>query len=462
MLDEADHEAVYTAEELTKKGVNADQTPRMFSIFAHKIQKSAYAKDMNNTSDLVDEDGDPLKPYGWKRSNWIKHIPTNVYNRAAKIINQACDMHEENGRDGDTYWYGQSCGLIRVSAARYATHIERLNKAYEIIGHRASGEGDAFRKVGLPLSLNATYFEQELSKKKSKGKKSWFAAVAVAFTLFGVFASYKGNFWGVLQDSGVQAAREHLDNQAPQDRRLDHEAWIAYREGDYEKAEQAINILLSNPEYDNYHGNSYYILGLINLAKAQYSDAVNYLEKAKIFAEWKEVEQLLAPVNYALSMSYFYTEDWASFDLHINSLPESFLANALHLKAWKTALADADFLYAIEQVESAIKVYINDGKVGDLNIAKLDLAIFYSFAGKPGYATELISEVELFMQANPGFNDSLFYRTQLCNLAIAKCSDWGELPKIEAAITEHAKLNQKGIYLSVMTLIEKLECQEEI
>jgi tetratricopeptide (TPR) repeat protein len=349
--------------------------------------------------------------------------------------------------------------LIRVSAARYATHIERLNKAYEIIGHRASVEGDAFRKVGLPLGLSDGSPYKSIDRKI--GKKGWFAAVAALFTIF-VVASYQMNFWDILENKGVGAAKFHIESQPSQERRLDHEAWVAYREGSFEKAEQTINILLSNPEYDNYHGNSYYILGLINLAKAQYDESVHFLEKAKDFAVWKEVDQLLPPINYALSMSYFFTEEWALFDQHINSLPEQFSAHVTHLKAWRVVVVDSDYTYAIEQLENAIKRYNDNGKINEINIAKLDLAIFYAFAGDSGYAIQLISEVEFFLHSNPGFSEDIFFRTQLCSLAIAKCSDWGGLPKIEKAIAEHAKLNQKGEYLSVMTLIKKLECQEAL
>jgi hypothetical protein len=400
MLDEADHEAVYTAEHLTNQGVNADQTSRMFAIFAHKIQKAAYAKDMNITSDLVDEDGEALKPYGWKRSNWIKHIPANVYNHAVEIINQACDMHEQSGTAGDTYWYGQSCGLIRVASSQYATHIERLNKAYEIIGHRASREGDAFRKVGLPLGeIDSPESSSSPVKKSIFRKKISMSVAAAVLVLFTGVASYQVDFWDTLRTEGLISAKKEAGQLSNSDQALKiyREAWLAYKEGELERSKDLVQILLGNPDYSKHWGNCYYLLAEIDFYSGNVSRATKRYKKSLEY--YLVVSNSNVPIiHLALAKTHIIKSEFNQASIFLESMihrDSSLEPHYYELEAWRIALQERNFQSSYTLSLRALSLS-EDNNLKERKIALLCQASFFaSLSGDVSSAIEHNSQSKI-------------------------------------------------------------------
>jgi tetratricopeptide (TPR) repeat protein len=470
MLNERDKDTVYTADNIASHGVDSENTPGLFEMVSHKIKKWAYHKDMNVSSDLVDEDDEPLSPYGWTRENWIKGVPVNVYNKAVKVINDACDMHENDGTAGDTYWFSQACGLIRVHAPQYEEHIKRINEAYAIIKHKDELEGEAFRKVGLPLSsLQAAQPGLKSSVTANKwsifGRNRWiaFAAVIGIFATVGV-ASYQVDFWDVLRKEGVSAAKKYNEQLPAKDQALVlyREAVLALREGEHGKAKENLFILLGNPDYENHWGNCYYLMALLESTDGQYESALDYFLKARNFAELKNTLSLLPFVHYGLARCYLFLKDWEKFDASLSLLPQSKEAQYLHISAWGILIRNANYEEAIMTAQASIHEYEKQGNENLAMIAYADLAIFHSLNGEIEQALSSLSVIDDYlMSKQPDNMENIFFYTKIAKFTLAKCMGWSSMEKHKERIQEFAHSYQKGEYTLVLETIEDLQCRRE-
>jgi tetratricopeptide (TPR) repeat protein len=469
MLEDAG-DRVYTVEDLVNRALPKKDLPEQYEQMVKGIAGWAFNKGLRKTSDLKDDEGQPTRPYGWTAANWKCQLRDDQYNRAVKVINEAQTLHQDCGQEGDTYWYAQTCGVIRVPASLYDDHIQRVNEAHALIkDNKDLTEEEAFERVGLPLEISALPDKQQepISWKLiiPFNKKTW-ALVAVVTLFFTGVASFQTNFWDTLRTKGLVAAKEEHSNYPERNEvsQLYRDAWIAYKSGDYETARTLARIILGNPEHENYRGNCYYLMSEVSLSIGNYDLALNYLEKAEGFSKYKNSRDLLPYIYWGYSRYYLFTAKWDQTIHFADQMREESIAFEPHyywILAWVSAILEQDFISSISLMAEAISILEERNEKGTTQTFVADLAIFYALNGDFSNASEYINNVDLFIGRQKQVDEVLFLRNRIAYSVLHRCMGLGKLNSMENQILAYRDENGNDSLTIFWDLVNALSCRRE-
>jgi hypothetical protein len=272
------------------------------------------------------------------------------------------------------------------------------------------------------------------------------------------------DFWGILKNSGVEAAREFHQNSSGVDNALAlyREASMAFREGNYQDAQTKLDLLLNNPSYENHWGNCLYLKALIESARGNYELSTDYLSRAEGFANLKNTQSIKPMIYYELARNHLFMSNWFSFERYLNLFPASYEAKKHHLNSWAFLLRDNDPSGAIKSVKTSLPLLRKEGRHIQSIFAYADLAIFESINGNVELTLTALSEVDKLITKIPiNDSDSIYHYKLIALYSLGRCHSWESTESIRTRIAGYANENQKGRYLTLIEIIDSLQCRRE-
>jgi len=348
---------LYNAGQVASVGFNPDALQMLYSEHKNGLYQWARSKNLHTFPDNErDKRGKLIGPCRWNKKNWQDRVADLLWNSAADIIDEACDMNERDGLPGDSYWYSVGRGVYRVRAKESQANLERVRALHAIITE-AKQQGQVITEEQAVADLESKRGTEPQASKKRQELNPWSIGrmmsrfrwwMAFALVVAGACGTPPvRNAFDVLYKEGIGAAQKivySFDPKTPEE--LFQQAGVDYRSGDYEAASRkAYTILSQEGITDHLRANCWYLLGSIDLSTgANEAALVNYQKANSIYESYLDLQNL-----------YYLSLDMA-----------------------KSLIFQGDLAAAEEALQTAMNHYKTDGgqyisHLGEYYAAKIDL-----------------------------------------------------------------------------------------
>ncbi len=123
----SDTEPMLTAWMVISVGFDPAELKALYQAHGDALYNWARAKGIVKDSDNLDKEGNLLRPGMWTPKHWQERVADQLWNQAAKILDEGFDMQAadfDRGIFENTYWYSIRRGVYRVSPAEYSGNLE--------------------------------------------------------------------------------------------------------------------------------------------------------------------------------------------------------------------------------------------------------------------------------------------------------------------------------------------------
>jgi len=398
---EEERAPLYTAANVARFGFDSVELRDLFLEHKSGLYQWARSKGLHDFSDNIDKKGEPKRPASWTRENWQDRVADLLWNSAADICDEACDMHDEDGQPGDTYWYSLTRGVYRVPPAEYRSNLAAIRSIHAVMAE-ARSMGQEITEDQAVAAIKCKKGNRHQSAPENEERRPWpIRQISRRFRLWMLAAMVAAvacgappvrDAFGVMVEEGIQAAQKFVYSFTPRtSEELFQQAWVDYRSGNYEKAtRKAYSILAEDEIKDHLRANCWYLLGYVSWETGESEAALGFFRKAYPVYEAHPDLQNLYQVTLALSKTYLNLGDLETAEemlqlamnhykvdggKYIPNLGE-FYATAIDLAA-----AQNDIEASFQLAKKRFEIYKGGEQLDLLAEALSDLGFWYAAVG---------------------------------------------------------------------------------